>query len=355
MAYNIKDLNVSSLDYTDIVESLTSFLEKQPTLTNIDFRNTSSAANMLINILATATAYNGVYSYFGYNESFKTSAQNIESFAGLASNESVLLTFAQSATSQITINASSAVDAYTPFVAKATDGTNILFFNKDDISVGTNSYTLYSGTQAVTYTNYDYDKQYCTLPINVDPRTIRFVLTDVINGTQKEYTKVERGEEPAASGSYFTVINGADGYIVTNNFVNSAAIDLNKKVEIFAVITNGDQGNSAQINPLSSTTFITQSTPSGGYSTLSVERARSLLLFNGNGRKRWVTLNDLKYAIMSSGISGTDDLDLITVANDNTPASVKVYVDGLSSSSQTDLLNYLQGTGPAGIDVIYSL
>jgi hypothetical protein len=66
-------------------------------------------------------------------------------------------------------------------------------------------------------------------------------------------------------------------------------------------------------------------------------------------------LNDLKYAIMSSGISGTDDLDLITVANDNTPASVKVYVDGLSSSSQTDLLNYLQGTGPAGIDVIYSL
>jgi hypothetical protein len=73
MAYNTKDLNVSSLDYTDIVESLTSFLEKQPTLTNIDFRNTSSAANMLINILATATAYNGVYSYFGFIDSFKNS------------------------------------------------------------------------------------------------------------------------------------------------------------------------------------------------------------------------------------------------------------------------------------------
>lgn len=355
MPYNVKDLNVSSLDFTDIVESLTSFLEKQPNLTDIDFRNSSSAANMLINILATATAYNGVYSYFGYNESFKTSAQNIESFAGLASNESVLLTFAQSATSQITINSSATIPAYTAFTAKATDGTNIIFFNKEEISTGTNSYTLYSGYQAVIYTNYDYDKQYCTLPINIDPRTIRFVLTDVINGSQKEYTRVERGEEPASTGSYFTVINGADGYIVTNNFSGSAPIDVNKKVEIFAVITNGSKGNSSEINSLSTTTFVSQTTPSGGYDTLSVERARSLLLFNGNGRKRWVTLNDLKYAIMSSGISGTDDEDLITVSNSETPCTVKVYVQDLSSSGQADLLLFLQGTGPAGINIVYSL
>lgn len=354
MAYNTKELNVASLDFTDIVNSLTTFLEKQPNLTNIDFRNPASAANMLVNILSTATAYNGAYAYFGFNESFKISAQNLESFSGLAANESILLPFTQSASSTITIAATSAIDAYTPFTASASDGSKILFFNVVDIPVGTGSYTLYSGTQQVTYTNYNYDGQYIKLPLSVDPRTISMDVVDLQNSTTKTWVRVDRGEYATSSGNYYTVINAADGYLVTNNFVNSNEIDLGYRVEVSAVNTNGALGNGATINALGSTTFITSPSPAGGYDTIGVEKARSTVLFNGNARRRWVTPNDIKQYIISLGY--TDDIDLITVSNDTNPGSIKVYVDaGLSPTQQTELLASLTNAGPAGITITYSL
>jgi hypothetical protein len=144
--------------------------------------------------------------------------------------------------------------------------------------------------------------------------------------------------------------------MVTNNFVNSTAIDLNVRVEVIGLTTNGSKGNDATVSPTTSTIFISTPTPAGGYDNLSVERARSTILFNGNGRKRWVTLNDLKYAIMSSGISSTDDETLITVSNGAAPCSVNVYVNAsLSSEDQTSLLSFLSSTGPAGITINYTL
>ena len=355
MGYNIKDLNVSSLDFTDIVESLTSFLEVQPSLRDIDFRNPSSAANMLINILATATAYNGVYSYFGFNESFKISAQNVESFSGLASNESILLPFTQSASAELSLTASTSIPRYSSFNAIGLDGSNLTFFNINAISPGTSRQTLYCGSKISVYTDYNYDNQYILLPLSVDPRTIQFITTDITNSTETTYTRVDRGEEAITSGNYFTVINGPNGYIVTNNFINSSSIDISTKVEVYALNTNGSKGNGATITPLSGTTFVTTPDPAGGYDTLSVERARSLVLINGNGRKRWVTLSDLKYAIMSSGINGTDVESNITVSNGAVPGQVKIYVDSsLTSAEQTTLLEYLTNIGPAGIGLVYS-
>lgn len=356
MAYNIKDLKVSSLDYSDIVNSLTTFLEEQPDLSSIDFRNSGSAANMLINILATATAYNGVYSYFGFNESFKTSAQNLESFAGLASNESILLPFTQSATITATIEATSLISAYTPFVGIASDGSTVYFYCTDDITVGTDSYTLYGGSQVVTYTDYDVNSQTILIPTTVDPRTITFTVTDIINSTDKTYTRIDKGEEADTLSNVFTVINGPNGYLVTNNLINSTKIDLNYKVTVKAVISNGSLGNNASVTAVSGTTFITSTNPTGGYSEISVEKARSTVLINGIGRKRWVTLNDLKHAVVSSGILGTENIDDVTVSNGSSPGSVKVYVDSsLTDENITNLLTYLYDIGPAGIVLEYSL
>ena len=46
MTYNLKTLNVASLDFEDIKNSLISFLEIQPGLTDVDFRNQASTANL---------------------------------------------------------------------------------------------------------------------------------------------------------------------------------------------------------------------------------------------------------------------------------------------------------------------
>ena len=68
---------------------------------------------------------------------------------------------------------------------------------------------------------------------------------------------------------------------------------------------------------------------------------------------RCVTLNDFKNAIVASGISGTSDSTLITVANDSIPGTVKIYVVDLSESNQTLLMNYLAQKTVAGINLVY--
>ena len=58
MTIDFKKLNVASLDYSNIVNNKVNFLKQEPTLSDIDWDNSASAANMIVNILATATAYN---------------------------------------------------------------------------------------------------------------------------------------------------------------------------------------------------------------------------------------------------------------------------------------------------------
>jgi hypothetical protein len=91
MSYQLKNLNVASLDFSDIRTSLIKFFKEQPDLADIDFENNASAANMLINILATATAYNGIYAQFGYVNSFATTTTLMQSILGIAANSSVLI------------------------------------------------------------------------------------------------------------------------------------------------------------------------------------------------------------------------------------------------------------------------
>ena len=55
MPYDLKKLNVASLDFDNIKSSLISFLEQQTDLKNLDFRNEASAVNLLLNILSNLT------------------------------------------------------------------------------------------------------------------------------------------------------------------------------------------------------------------------------------------------------------------------------------------------------------
>jgi hypothetical protein len=66
-------------------------------------------------------------------------------------------------------------------------------------------------------------------------------------------------------------------------------------------------------------------------------------------------LKDFEKAILSSSITGTNDSTLITVRNGDTPATVNVYVTGLSSDNQTRLIEYLQSRTIAGIGVVYAI
>lgn len=359
MTYQIQNLDVASLDFDDIKTSLINFFKNQPDLADIDFDNEASTANLLVNILATVTAYNGVYAQFGYVNSFATTTTLLNSLLGIASNNSVLIAPVQGAVSTRTITASgTTLEDYTTFKATTSRGASTLFFNIASVPTNTAaSISLYSGNEVTSFTNYDYKSQSCELPYTIDPRTVSFYETVTNSGVVTKWTRVEKGST-ALTGNQntFTVINGPKGYIVTNNFPSARTISTSSTVLVKAVASNGSEGNNASIGQRSDVQFNTSSAPTGGYDEISVPVARYKLLFNATGQDRCVTIRDYINAILGSGISGTDTESNITVQTHCCiPGAVKIYVSGLSSENQTLLMSYLNDKAVAGVQLMYTL
>ena len=362
MTYDIKNLNVASLDFDDILLSLSSFFQQQPELNDINFNDEGTAANMLLQILATATAYNGVYAQFGYTNSWPVTANMVEGVLAAASLSSILIPYTQSAACSATVSTTYTGGAlrYTTFNGQGSNGALIYFYNIDPIPGDGVGYAtnLYAGTGTVIYTNYDYTTQSCIIPKEVDPRTISFYTENVsATGNKTYWTRVDKGNNTTSSNqNIFTVTHSSDGnYLVTNNLPNAATISTSQRVSVQAVISNGTVGNGASISPPSYIIQTVSTTPSGGYSALSLNQAKSKFTFNANSFQRCVTLEDFKNAILASGITGTEDRSLITVSNGTVPGTVNVYVSGLSVSGQDTLTQYLSTKTMAGTTVIYSL
>lgn len=361
MTYNLNNLNVASLDFDDIRTNLSSFLSQQPDLADIDFSNPGSAANMILNILATATAYNGVYAQFAYANSWPASANIENAILGCASLSSVLVPYTQSAYANYTMTVGGSntggVPAYTAFDAVGTDGSRLYFYNISAIPYGVaTSVNLYSGKEAVTYTNYDYTTQSTILPKDIDPSTVSMVVTNNNTNTSTTWSRVAKGKD--VSGIYqtvFCVMHSAEGYRVTNNLPGATTISTSNRVAVTALRSNGSLGNGAAITIPSSITADFYTDAIGGYDSLSIDQLKAKFNFNSTGYQRCVTLEDYRNAIVASGISGTDNIADVTVANSNIPCTVKVYVANLSTAGQTELMTYLSNLSMAGINVVYSL
>ena len=355
MSFNFKTLNVASLDYSDIVISLRNFFKQEPTLKDFDWDNDASAVNMFIGILATATAYNGVYSQFGYKESFLSTANLLSSVVGHASNSSILLEVKKSAKSTRNISVgASGLQSYTAFPAVAPDGTDTFFYNLESFAANTSGeVNLYCGVQVLQETEWDFNSSSMVLPLTVDPETIKLYSVSSI-GDLIEWTRVTKSESSVSGGQYyFTVLNTTNGYLVTTNLPESFVLTTDYTVYAKAVISNGSAGNSSTISSVDGVTFLTSSTPSGGYEDISVNYAKSKVKFLATSQNRCVTIQDYILAIQNSGISGTEDEDSITVQSGDQPGVIKVYVDNLSTSSANDLIVYLGTLSVAVTNLIY--
>lgn len=356
MTYQLKNLNVSSLDFDDIKTSLINFLEQQSDLKNLDFRNPASSVNMLLNILATVTAYNGVYAQFGFANSFASTATVMESLLGIASNSSVVVAPIQSARVNRTVTTTGdTLEAYSTFRALSTSGANVFFYTTEQILPNTSqSVNLYSGTDVVSFTNYDYDIQGCQLPFTVDPDSISMYETVIATGQVIKWTKVDKfATTQTANNTHFTVVNSPTGYLVTNNFNTAREVQTTSVITIQAVTSNGAIGNNATLYNRDDASFNTFATPIGGYNLISVEEAKAKLLFKATGQERCVTLNDYQNAILSSGVVGTSDLTKIAIANDIYPGQIKIYVTGLSTTNAETLMTILREKAPLGINLVY--
>ena len=355
MSLNFKNLNVASLDYSEIINSLKTFLKSEPTLKDLDYDSEASAVNMLLNILATATAYNGIYAQLGYKESFLSTATLLPSIIGLASNSSVLLEAKKSAscTRNILVYGTT-LDSYSAFSAVNSQGKNVLFYNIEDVSaLESATITLYSGSEVVQYGDWDFNSQSMTLPLTVDPNTI--TMTSVAtNGNTIKWEKLDKNSIPTTdSGYHFTVLNTVNGYLVTSNLPGSFNLTSDYTVYCRAVISNGAAGNDATISENSYAGFLTTETPSGGYDELEVSTARAKVNFAATAQRRCVTITDFKSAILSSSIVTASESS-ITVQNADEPSTIKIYVDGASEEQANQLITYLSDISVSGINLIYS-
>jgi hypothetical protein len=358
MSLNFKNLDVASLDYTDIVNSMTTFLKQEPSLADLDYDNKASAVSMLVNILATATAYNGIYAQLGYKESFLSTANLLSSVVGLASNSSVLLEVKKSAqTTRNMVVYGSALPAYSAFPALTTTGQSVNFYNTETVSPYTTdaTLTLFSGSKVEQYTTWDFNTNSIKLPLTIDPETINLYSTDT-GGNETIWTRVSKSDQSLTSlGYYYTVVNTVNGYLVTANLPTSIELDTSYTFFARAVVSDGALSNYATLYGNSYSDFITTEDPLGGYDELSVDLAKAKVQFDSAALHRCVTLSDFESAIMASEIDGTDDIDNITVANADQPSTVKIYVDGLSTANQSTLMTYLAQRTVAGTNIIYSL
>jgi hypothetical protein len=357
MAYDLSSLNVASLDFTQIKRSLIQFLKNQDDLKSLDFDNPASTTNMLMNVFATATAYNGIYAQYGYINSFATTATTLPSIMGIAANSSVLIepTKCAKTTRTITTNATK-LSAYSTFTATNPNNAQVIFYNVEEIAANTTaSIQLYCGS-VEEFTEFDYNTLSMPLPYYIDPDTITVNVTNTNTNTTVTWEKVDSVTKTSSGNqTHYAVLNGNLGYLVTVNIPTAQTITTDYKVVVTAIRSTGSAGNGAVINQRTNATFNTYDLPSGGVDLISVNKAKTQLRFKATGQERCVTLNDYKQAILNSGISGTDIEDNITVAAGSVPGQVKIYVTDLSSSDETPLLDYLYTKSLVGINLVYSL
>jgi hypothetical protein len=310
---------------------------------------------MICNILATGAAYNGVYAQFGYHESFLSTANLLESIFGLASNSSVLLEAKKSAkvTNTVTVSGTT-LAAYTPIEAITPTNSTIYFFNLKEVSPDTTTtLTLYSGTNLVQYTDWNFDTQSLTVPLTVDPETISLYTTNTI-GEETVWERVDKTDFTRDVGNYFTVLNTVNGYLVTAKLPESLDIGRDQTVYVRAITSNGTVGNNASLNLPSNLKLETFNIPSGGYDSISVDLAKAKVRFSISAENRCVTIADYENAILQSGIPGTEDLSKISVINDTVPSRIKIFVQSLPENRRDELMIYLGKKAVAGINLIYS-
>jgi len=359
MSLNFKNLDVSSLDYSDIVTSLKTFLKQEPTLADLDYYNNGICVNMLINILATATAYNGVYAQFGYKESFASTATLLSSILGLASNSSVLIPAKQSAFCKRNIATTSAVPPFSTFSGISSNNKSFYFFNIDQISAGTvgSAVNFYAGTEAVQYTNWDYNTQSITIPLTVDPNTIKMYSVDT-SGNTITWTKVDKSNISLVSTNYYyTVVNTVNGYLVSANLPESFKITTDYSIYCRAVISNGSEGNNAIIDDTNvyGLIFLTDEEPLNGYDYLTAASAKAKLNFEARAKQKCVTLEDYENAMYNYFFNNGLSINTYSATNGNEPCTVYISASPIADSDRDSLMTYLSERSVAGINTVFKV
>ena len=136
-------INISSLNFNDIKESLKTYISGIPEFNSLDY--SASGINSLLDVFAYNTLYYAYYANMIANESFLDTAQLETNFLSLLKPLGVLLPGKSCATAEITANSSlgRTITSYDDYVIGFTN-TNLTyrFFTIEDIDLDINNTTF---------------------------------------------------------------------------------------------------------------------------------------------------------------------------------------------------------------------
>lgn len=334
MSQNNVDIQLGSLDFESIKQSIIDYLKTQDVLKDYDYAG--SASQVLLDILAYNTLYYGYYANMIASEMFLDTAQKEESIISLVKPLGYVVPGKTSATAKVKIRVGgngTIVPIYTRFTGNSSSGVAYNFYTTSESSLddnGENVVTITEGKSLIKEQPLlvDNNTQKGFLSgIDVDIRTIRvevynsdlnddgseigwqeWTIVNNIQGGLDESSKVywlERSEL-----GFFVIFGG--------NFDSSysqvgSSITPNQQVRVSYIKSSGDSGNSVgnfTIRDFSVSSAISEtiSLSSNGSDKPDMEAIRFFAPKWFASQNRAVTIEDCRGILAEAGfITGNED------------------------------------------------
>lgn len=370
-------LNVNELDFALIKENIKTFLSSQSEFTDYDFDG--AGMNILMDLLAYATNYMGIYGNMTFNEMFITTGLLRSSVVSKALELGYVPSQNTSSVATLTISTPSAVDVTCPkgtiFRGVNADGKGFAFVTLadyimvSDTTTATAQITVYEGTivtDSWTYTEGSGDR-YILSNENTDVKHMHVnIRENASTSTIVEWLSfnniVNIGADTEAY-FYRETIEGKLEVYFGNGVIGKSLINDNI-IEVESLVSNGGESNGIKVFTLSKgfsglsvqdVTIVTNVGSAEGTDKESIDRIKHNAPLYYQTQNRTTTENDYTSILLKE----FDYIQAINVwgGEENDPpyygrVLISIKPDGgseLTEQAQADILEYLEGVKVTGI------
>lgn len=350
---------LGNLNFQDIKENLTNYLQNQSTFSGYNYEG--SAIQTLIDLLAYNTYYYAYYSNIINSESFLDSAQRESSIISLVKPLGYTVPGRRSSRARVIasgLGSSSSIPEHSKITSFNENGLQYSFFTLDPIPIidgSTEEFEIYEGSEVVNFEalpNFNYTSQKVIFVTNeFDLDTLRVTTVEEVDGENQEFVWSRMnsvGYPSQVDERIYFVERTTNGFAVVFGSINSLGkpIETNfKNLKIRFLNTNGNAGNGLINFSYSNAIVITRSQSSGGLDNPDMDRVRFLAPKWFAAQERAVTPNDYKAMLIDAGFFANETQFNVFGGQDLSPPRFgRVFLSSnVSIDSQTisDMISYL--------------
>jgi hypothetical protein len=335
-------VNISSLDFDEIKESLKSYLADTPEFNSFDFQG--SGINLLLNIFAYNTMYYAYYANMIANEMFLETAQLENNFVSLLKPLGVLLPGRSCSVGEITAispttTATTLLSYSDYFVGTTTTGLNYRFYTIEDVDMDRDNTTfkVYEAIDVVKDISLNVDiptqKGYISNSA-VDINTIKIK----VNG--EEWSLYTGSDTPGPDAKVFFIDRTSLGFYVVfgkrtiNDFANNYGKNIISTdiVTISYLVPSGEVANNTfKYASNSKASVVSSSNSDGGRLAPDLDSYRysAPKVFAANDRA--ITKDDyygllLNSNLLPSDITSKEEINIWGGEEANPPAFGRVFI-----------------------------